>query len=128
MSQGVIWESESINQPTKFQIELVPTGTWKYDGDKGKWMVVIKIVEKTTGKALSFVPRHDDVCQGILAFILEAEMRNDLFQFKDPKFNGTRPRQFAKKLAQIRETVSQSKRQAIERGILDGSTNLVDWL
>jgi len=89
----------------------------KIDGTYGKATMVIALRDPRTGRELDYCPSHDDVCEGLLGAMLQAELENDLYTFRDAR--GRRPTQIFRKIRMLRRKLEEWRAEALSRGLAE---------
>lgn len=81
-------------------IHFVSHGRWKIDGESGKTLCRIEVKIPSKGLTFNFIP-SDDFCEELVAKMLQADLENDTYEYKNPKIDPTRPAQLVRKVERL---------------------------
>lgn len=81
-------------------VHLRPHGRWKIDEESGKTLCRIEVKIPSKGIAFNFIP-SDDFCEELVDKMLQADLENDTYEYKNPKIDPTRPAQLGRKVERL---------------------------
>jgi hypothetical protein len=104
----------------------------------GKATMVIQIRNPKTNEVVDYSPKHSEICDAILDAMLQAEVDNDTFIFKEGAYgpNSSRPTEVFKKINQAKTKLLEWTEKAAKAGLTPPAgtmkeTSIVDeddWL
>ncbi|MGC8578322.1 MAG: hypothetical protein ACP5M7_10075 [Thermoproteota archaeon] len=108
LGEKVVWRGKD-GRGKEITIKINYRGKWRIDQTWGKAIMVIMIKDPKTGETVDYCPSYEDICKGILGGILQAELENDLYVFKqgDSGEEKRRPAQIFKKIEDIRKRLTE---------------------
>lgn len=101
------------------RVIFTDTGLWRIDKKSGKTLVIIELRKNNGNERMHYCPTHDD-CITLLEKMLEAELRNDSYEFKNPvrgnkyyKNDGKhhRPPQLNVKIKRLEQMIAEYKQE-----------------
>jgi hypothetical protein len=98
-------------------VRLHHRGIWKIDKIPGKAIMVIILRNPKTNERADYAPKHDEVCEGILDAMLQAELDNDLFLFHNGVAGKQRPTEIFRKIGRVQKKLNEWEQKAIRNGL-----------
>ena len=107
-------------QKIKFGCYIAPDGKWRFDSEVGKSLLHVILTNMNSRSAIHYVPTHDDICL-MLEKMLETELLNDAYTFKNPVNDSRRPPQIYGKIGRVRELINKYEKKAKEHVVSTGA-------
>lgn len=90
--------------PGELKVSLAHHGMWAIDKVSGKIICLLELVLPSEGITLNFPTTHE-FCESYVYLMLEAEYKNDHFEFPTPAMNRFRPQELEPKIRRLQKVL-----------------------